>query len=51
MSRKHILLALGLAAAAFLLVGVAEGQSPILSPLEELGKALYFDHNLSDPPG
>lgn len=51
MSKKNLLLSLGLAAAALLIVGVAQAQSPMLSPLEELGKALYFDHNLSDPPG
>jgi len=51
MSKKHVLLTLGLAAAALLIAGVTQAQALMLSPLEDLGKALYFDHNLSDPPG
>lgn len=31
--------------------GVAIAQTTGLTPLEELGKALFFDTNLSDPPG
>jgi cytochrome c peroxidase len=34
---------------AALIVGVASAQS--LSPLEQLGKSLFFDQNLSTPPG
>ncbi len=37
--------------AAALLAGVALAQAMTLTPKQELGKMLFFDTNLSDPPG
>ena len=54
MSRMR-LIALALVGGAALiltpLVGITRAQTTGLTPLEELGKALFFDTNLSDPPG
>jgi cytochrome c peroxidase len=54
--RNKTILALLLTAVVTLLVFVAvvsahESPTPALTPQEELGKNLFFDTNLSDPPG
>lgn len=50
MNRRGIRLAL-LAALLCGLAGAVGAQSPSLTPKEELGKHIYFDDRLSDPPG
>ncbi len=50
--RTKFLLAGGLALLGILLViGAAASASVTLTPQQELGKQLFFDTNLSDPPG
>jgi cytochrome c peroxidase len=50
--RSRIILPLVLAASALLLLVIAGVSAQgTLSPTEELGKALFFDTNLSTPPG
>jgi cytochrome c peroxidase len=39
------------AVAALSLAGAVAAQTPLLTPKEELGKQMFFDDNLSDPPG
>jgi cytochrome c peroxidase len=51
--RKNIILAMSLVTILILAVAVlgASAQQDNLSPQEQLGKFLFFDTNLSDPPG
>ena len=51
--RKNIILALALAVTIVLAVVIvgASAQAEPLTPQEQLGKFLFFDTNLSDPPG
>jgi len=51
MRRKIILALLFAAAATLLLIVAAVSAQGSLTPKEELGKNLFFDTNLSDPPG
>ena len=50
MSIKRLILIALLAVAALVLAGVAAAQIS-LTPEEQLGKMLFFDTNLSNPPG
>ena len=49
--RSKSLLALALTAALVLLLITAAASAQVLTPEEELGKFLFFDTNLSTPPG
>ncbi len=49
-TRSNIALALAVIA-TISLIAIASGAQNILTPQEELGKYLFFDANLSDPPG
>jgi len=51
MKRVLISIALLCLAAALALTGTVGAQSTALAPTEELGKMLFFDTNLSSPPG
>jgi cytochrome c peroxidase len=48
---RRLIVALSVAAVALLLVGAAAWAQEPLTPQEQLGKNLFFDKNLSDPPG
>jgi cytochrome c peroxidase len=50
-ARPHLIVLLAVALALVSMTGVAAANGNGLSPLEELGKALFFDTNLSTPPG
>jgi cytochrome c peroxidase len=51
MNRNSVAFATGTLFLAVLASGSAQGPSARLSPLEELGKRLFFDKTLSSPPG
>jgi len=51
MTAKRLLVLVSIVTAAILLFAVAAAAQVSLTPKEELGKFLFFDTNLSDPPG